>query len=263
MSLWDSFIGRDKFKAKPYKLDMGAYDSAAPDGWRADLDARRDAVEKRQLFDPTQVNQDREKQNQFLDYLSGRARGDVSSAADRTFDSSLSKGNRLLMSQAASMARGVNPGLAQRNLLNTSSDMSLQGSQDASVIAAQEQARAQEALVNGQSNMRAQDYQTQQMRMQEAQQNDSMVQHYMLQGATYDEAQRQAKMAAQLLKAQGYANAQQINAGISQNNAGAFSNVLQKMTGGLINSAATGGAYGLAGAGGGGGAATAAQTIAL
>lgn len=146
----------------------------------------------------------RARQLGLVDAMSARAAGTAPSVAEMQLQRGSDRGMANLAAQAAS-ARGVNPAILSRQLMNNQAGLSQQTNADAAMLRAQEQAQAEQTLAGTLQGVRGADLgqagQEQQLALanaaalqqSQAQQN-ALIAQYTQMGMSLDQAQFLAQM---------------------------------------------------------------------
>lgn len=185
------------------------------------------------------------QQDALAALLMGQAQGGMTPAQQQ-----LQQGIQAAQAQQQALAAsqmGIPPALAQRLASGQSAAIAQQGVGQSQILRAQEAANAQNALGQVLSQRGG-------LRLDQAAANDSLVQFYMAQGLTREQAQMQAMIAQQQLQSQNINAARDALAGLRTADIARNAQTQSAMIGGAFSAAGAGlGAYLGKGPGGGGG----------
>jgi hypothetical protein len=261
---------KNKFKAKEYKPDEEAYkieDSTWGMRQHAIGEAASREAPEMQAANAGQVGIDQAQQAQFRQgqsalgqQLAARAAGTAPSAAEMQQRQGL---DAAIMAQrsAAASARGVSPGMAQRMAAQGTAQAQGQAVRDASILRANEQANAEQALGQHLASARGQDIglatsqaglaqqtnlanagfqqgaaqNNQQAILANSAQTDSVMQSYIAMGMSREQAQQQALADLEALKSGNRNATNSVNAGVGAGDAAAAN----QAQGGALSAAGT------------------------
>lgn len=171
--------------------------------------------------------------------MQASARGGNVAAASRQAGRAMENANSQFMQQAA-ISRAAEAQQANQNLLNIGNQYGQVRGQDINVAQANQGYANQAALSNQGAQLQMIQNQNQMSQfntnaqMQQQQMNDQMTQYFLNQGMTLDQAQMQAAMQLEQLRAQQHAQAQQTQASRYQTDRSSSSNKTGQIIGGAL-----------------------------
>lgn len=233
-------VGGKRYRAKGYDINADAFNDPTTNANKASLQNAMLAAQGRQA---PGVNQEfRTGQSDLASALLAQSLGQGPSLAQnqlqRATDRSLAQASALQQSQ-----RGVNPGLAARQIGMRNAEIAQNAAGQSADLALTEQMQARQTLAGVLGQGRGMDLQEAQQQMAQREMNDRLVQFYTASGLSLDQAQFQAAMELERLRVQESLGQQGINAGLAQQR----TQMGGQIAGGLIGGLGAAGAAALGG----------------